>query len=205
MFVATGAREQLLKRRRSEFADQYVRPLMTEAAQARHHRPRARGHDRRLGGPAMTAAADRVQDVTMRFREHTALDGVTTAFEQRQHHRPARPQRRRQDHPHAAADRPPRRRPAARVESSGSRPYENERCSRRICFVKEGQRYPDHFRVKRRARGGRDALPRLGRRLGAPRSSRDFDLPAKRPVKKLSRGMNSAVGHHHRPGLAAPS
>ena len=31
MFVATGAREQVLKRRRSEFADQYVRPLMTEA------------------------------------------------------------------------------------------------------------------------------------------------------------------------------
>jgi GntR family transcriptional regulator len=31
MFVATGAREQLLKRRRSEFADQYLRPLMVEA------------------------------------------------------------------------------------------------------------------------------------------------------------------------------
>jgi DNA-binding transcriptional regulator YhcF (GntR family) len=31
MFVATGAREQLLKRRRSEFADQYIHPLMTEA------------------------------------------------------------------------------------------------------------------------------------------------------------------------------
>ena len=31
MFVATGARDQLLKRRRSEFADLYVRPLMTEA------------------------------------------------------------------------------------------------------------------------------------------------------------------------------
>ena len=31
MFVATGAREQLLKRRRSEFADQYVSPLMAEA------------------------------------------------------------------------------------------------------------------------------------------------------------------------------
>jgi hypothetical protein len=29
MFVATGAREQLLKRRRSEFAEQYLRPLMT--------------------------------------------------------------------------------------------------------------------------------------------------------------------------------
>jgi DNA-binding transcriptional regulator YhcF (GntR family) len=31
MFVATGARDQLLKRRRSNLADQYVRPLMTEA------------------------------------------------------------------------------------------------------------------------------------------------------------------------------
>ena len=31
MFVATGAREQLLKRRRSGFADQYVVPLLAEA------------------------------------------------------------------------------------------------------------------------------------------------------------------------------
>jgi GntR family transcriptional regulator len=31
MFVATGAREQLLKRRRSEFADQYLTPLLVEA------------------------------------------------------------------------------------------------------------------------------------------------------------------------------
>src|SRR3954468_2982370 len=31
MFVATGARERLLERRRSEFADQYVSPLMAEA------------------------------------------------------------------------------------------------------------------------------------------------------------------------------
>ena len=31
MFVATGAREQLLKRRRSEFADQFVEPLLAEA------------------------------------------------------------------------------------------------------------------------------------------------------------------------------
>lgn len=31
MFVATGAREPLLERRRSEFADRYVSPLMAEA------------------------------------------------------------------------------------------------------------------------------------------------------------------------------
>ncbi len=32
MFVATGARDQLLKRRRSEFADLYLEPLLNEAA-----------------------------------------------------------------------------------------------------------------------------------------------------------------------------
>lgn len=32
MFVATGAREQLLKRRRSEFAEQYLTPLLAEAS-----------------------------------------------------------------------------------------------------------------------------------------------------------------------------
>lgn len=31
MFVAEGARERLLKRRRTEFADQYVQPLLREA------------------------------------------------------------------------------------------------------------------------------------------------------------------------------
>ena len=31
MFVATGAREQLLKRRRTEFPDQYLLPLLAEA------------------------------------------------------------------------------------------------------------------------------------------------------------------------------
>ena len=35
MFVATGARNQLLKRRRSEFADQYVEPLLAEARKLR--------------------------------------------------------------------------------------------------------------------------------------------------------------------------
>ena len=50
MFVATGAREQLLKRRRSEFADHYLRPLMTEA--------------RKLGipTPELTTMIDRWED-----------------------------------------------------------------------------------------------------------------------------------------------
>src|SRR3954462_6440106 len=32
MFVATGARAKLIARRRDQFAQQYVRPLLTEAA-----------------------------------------------------------------------------------------------------------------------------------------------------------------------------
>ncbi|MEJ3405911.1 GntR family transcriptional regulator [Rathayibacter sp. YIM 133350] len=32
MFVAPGARERLLQQRRDRFADQYVRPLLTEAS-----------------------------------------------------------------------------------------------------------------------------------------------------------------------------
>jgi GntR family transcriptional regulator len=32
MFVATGARQRLLARRRAEFTQRYVKPLLTEAA-----------------------------------------------------------------------------------------------------------------------------------------------------------------------------
>ena len=86
MFVATGAREQLLKRRRSEFADQYVRPLMTEADKLGITVRDLAAMIDDWEGAAMTAgtgnAAATVHDVTMRFRDNTALDGITTSFEQ---------------------------------------------------------------------------------------------------------------------------
>jgi ABC-2 type transport system ATP-binding protein len=139
-----------------------------------------------------TPAAATVQDVTMRFREHTALDGVSTAIEQDAitgllgrngagkttlmqlltgHRVPT----------------------SGRVEVFGARPYENDDVLRRICFVKEGQRYPDHFRV----RDALDAAALLFPQWDADLASAlvaDFELPAKRPIKKLSRGMTSAVG-----------
>lgn len=142
--------------------------------------------------PSTAPAAAAVHDLTMRFREHTALDGVTTTFERDAitgllgrngagkttlmqlltgHRVPTR----------------------GRVEVFGGRPYENDDVLRRICFIKEGQRYPDHFRVK-------DALAAASLVFGewdpdlAASLMRDFDLPARRPIKKLSRGMNSAVG-----------
>ena len=139
----------------------------------------------------MTAVAT-VHDVTMRFREHTALDGVSTVLEQDAitgllgrngagkttlmqlltgHRVPT----------------------SGRVEVFGARPYENDDVLSRICFIKEGQRYPDHFRVRDALAAAAMLFPAWDGDLAAS-LLRDFDLPAKRTIKKLSRGMNSAVG-----------
>ncbi|MGR7024772.1 ABC transporter ATP-binding protein [Geodermatophilus sp. URMC 62] len=139
----------------------------------------------------MTAAAT-LTDVTVHFREHTALDGVTASIERdgitgllgrngagkttllqllTGHRVPTRGQ----------------------VRVFGAAPYENDDVLRRVCFVKEGQRYPDHFRVRDALAAAATLFPGwdedLARSLVA-----DFDLPPRRPVKKLSRGMVSAVG-----------
>ena len=141
--------------------------------------------------PPTTAAAT-VRDVTMRFRGHTALDGVSTVIERDSitgllgrngagkttlmqlltgHRVPT----------------------SGSVEVLGGAPYENDGVLSRICFVKEGQRYPDHFRVRDALDAAALVYPDWDAGLAAE-LLRDFDLPAKRPVKKLSRGMTSAVG-----------
>jgi ABC-2 type transport system ATP-binding protein len=137
-------------------------------------------------------AAATVQDVTMRFREHTALDGVTTSFERDSitgllgrngagkttlmqlltgHRVPT----------------------SGRIEVFGARPYENDAVLSRMCFIKEGQRYPDHFRVRDALDAAAMLFPSWDAEL-AQSLLQDFDLPPRRPIKKLSRGMTSAVG-----------
>jgi ABC-2 type transport system ATP-binding protein len=139
----------------------------------------------------MTAVAE-VRDVTMRFREHTALDGVSTVLERDTitgllgrngagkttlmqlltgHRQPT----------------------SGQVRVLGGDPYENDAVLNRICFIKEGQRYPDHFRVRDALSSAAMLFPKWDGDLAAA-LVRDFDLPARRPIKKLSRGMNSAVG-----------
>ena len=141
--------------------------------------------------PPTTAAAT-VRDVTMRFRGHTALDGVSTVIERDSitgllgrngagkttlmqlltgHRVPTN----------------------GRVEVFGAAPYESDRVLRDICFVKEGQRYPDYFRITDALTTAAMMFPHWDADLAAGLVA-DFDLPAKRPVKKLSRGMTSAVG-----------
>jgi ABC-2 type transport system ATP-binding protein len=139
-----------------------------------------------------SSPAASLTDVTMRYRDNTALDGVTTAFQRdgitgllgrngagkttlmqllTGHRVPT----------------------TGRVEVFGGSPYENDRVLRDICFIKEGQRYPDHFRIKDALGAAAALFPNWDGDVAADLLA-DFDLPAKRPVKKLSRGMNSAVG-----------
>ncbi|RBY79010.1 ABC transporter ATP-binding protein [Blastococcus sp. TF02A-26] len=128
----------------------------------------------------------------MRFRGHTALDGVTTAFEQDTitgllgrngagkttlmqlvtgHRQPT----------------------SGRVEVFGRAPFEDDGALSGICFVREGQRYPDAFRVCDAIAAASWLFPYWDADL-ADRLLDDFELPRKRAVKSLSRGMNSAVG-----------
>jgi ABC-2 type transport system ATP-binding protein len=139
----------------------------------------------------MTAAVS-LHDVTMRFRDNTALDGISTTVEQDSitgllgrngagkttlmqlmtgHRVPT----------------------SGRVEVLGGSPYENDRVLSSICFIKEGQCYPDHFRVQDALAAAALLFPTWDADVAAALLA-DFDLPAKRPVKKLSRGMTSAVG-----------
>src|SRR3954451_3496655 len=180
----------------AEAAPQRVRrPVRGAAAgrggQARHLRGRGPHDAGREGRRAVNSTAT-LRDVTMRFREHTALDGVSLAIEQDTitgllgrngagkttllqlltgHRVPT----------------------SGTVEVFGAGPYENDAVLRDIAFIKEGQRYPDAFRVRDALFAASMIFPNWDDDL-AQQLVRDFDLPEKRTVKKLSRGMNSAVG-----------
>ncbi|WP_219415001.1 ABC transporter ATP-binding protein [Pseudonocardia nigra] len=82
---------------------------------------------------------------------------------------------------------------AGTVEVFGEHPYENARVLNRVCFIKESQRYPDAFRVKHALRAAELLHPNWDPAF-ADELMADFALPANRRIKKLSRGMLSAVG-----------
>ncbi|WP_219837348.1 ABC transporter ATP-binding protein [Paenibacillus sp. R14(2021)] len=75
----------------------------------------------------------------------------------------------------------------------GEAPYENNAVLRQTCFVKESQKYPDSFRVVDVLATAALFFPNWDADL-AKRLIGDFNLPVKRRVKKLSRGMLSSVG-----------
>jgi ABC-2 type transport system ATP-binding protein len=82
---------------------------------------------------------------------------------------------------------------SGRVRVFGADPLENDAVLARVCFVKESQRYPDGYQVRHALQAAGIAFPHWDEAFARTLLD-DFGLPAKRTVKKLSRGMFSALG-----------
>jgi ABC-2 type transport system ATP-binding protein len=78
------------------------------------------------------------------------------------------------------------------VRVFGASPVENDVILRRMVLVREDQAFPD-FKVHHALRAASWFHPNWSSEL-AETLLRDFDLPAGRAIKKLSRGMRSALG-----------
>ncbi|TBL74584.1 ABC transporter ATP-binding protein [Paenibacillus thalictri] len=75
----------------------------------------------------------------------------------------------------------------------GETPYENNYVLNQICFIKEGQKYPDHFRVADALDFAASVFPNWDEAF-ARTLVEDFQLPLTRRIKRLSRGNLSSVG-----------
>lgn len=74
----------------------------------------------------------------------------------------------------------------------GDRPHENEHVLPRICFVREDQKYIEDSFARHAFAAAAMAFPNWNEEL-ADRLIRDFQVPAKTRIKKMSRGQRSAV------------
>lgn len=75
----------------------------------------------------------------------------------------------------------------------GEDPYENPRVLGRMCFVREGQKYPDEATATHAFRIAGLFYPNWDQAF-ADDLVAEFQLPTKTRIKKLSRGQLSAVG-----------
>jgi ABC-2 type transport system ATP-binding protein len=78
------------------------------------------------------------------------------------------------------------------VQVFGVSPIENDAILRKMVLVREDQVFPD-FKVRHAIRSASWFYPNWSGEQ-AETLLRDFDLPANRPIKRLSRGMRSALG-----------
>jgi ABC-2 type transport system ATP-binding protein len=79
------------------------------------------------------------------------------------------------------------------VRVFGEEPYENARVLSRLCFVREGQKYPDEATARHAFRAARLFFPNWDESF-AQRLAVELRLPMTTRIKKLSRGQVSAVG-----------
>lgn len=82
---------------------------------------------------------------------------------------------------------------AGEIEVFGENPYENPRVLQRMCFVREGQKYPDNSTAAHAFAMARMFFPHWDQHL-ADELTDEFRLPLRTRIKKLSRGQASAVG-----------
>ncbi|MDR1118250.1 MAG: ABC transporter ATP-binding protein [Bifidobacteriaceae bacterium] len=75
----------------------------------------------------------------------------------------------------------------------GQRPYENAAALEHMCFIREGQGYPNDARPKDAFKVARMFYPRWDQGL-ADHMIAALDIPMGNRIKRLSRGQNSAVG-----------
>lgn len=75
----------------------------------------------------------------------------------------------------------------------GEQPYENINVLENICFIKESQQYPDNYRVQDALDVARYLFKYWNEEF-AMELVKEFQLPLKQKIKKLSRGMHSTVG-----------
>ena len=75
----------------------------------------------------------------------------------------------------------------------GEKPYENKRVLSQMCFIREDQKYPKKFHVSDILALSASFFPQWDRAY-ASSLIEDFQLPLKRSVQALSRGMLTAVG-----------
>jgi len=75
----------------------------------------------------------------------------------------------------------------------GEHPYENERALSHVAFIKESQKYPTSYKVRHVLSIAGRLFPNWDEDF-AQSLVDDFNLPRKRDVRKLSRGMTSALG-----------
>jgi ABC-2 type transport system ATP-binding protein len=133
-----------------------------------------------------------VEDLTMRYRGHTALSGVNLTLEP--------------DTIHGLLGRNGAGKTtlmriltgrefetSGRVEVFGQPPRENPLVLDRVCFIGESQKYPNNFKAREAFAAAAITCPNWDQAF-ADQLVKDFDLPLKRPIKKLSRGQLSAVG-----------
>jgi len=79
------------------------------------------------------------------------------------------------------------------IRVMGEAPYENNRVLRQMVFIKESQQYVKSMRISDVLDVSALLFPHWDA-VYATRLIREFNLPAERNVRKLSRGMTSALG-----------